>query len=150
MGLLDAGLFHWLTLISTHSFSSLCPCAAVSLFIFSLRLPPCPFLVRRLLHLFLYSGLNLQRNDHQHKDRSTTERRDGEVTKDGQKKETSLAQRDGVKDKEEVKERQRCGGRDRWGCRDEVKERQSRKQRERGRCNYLSGVRVCVTEEEAH
>ena len=61
-----------------------------------------------------------------------------------------MARRDRVKDKEEVKERQRRGGRDRWGCRDEVKERQSRKQRERGRCNYLSGVRVCVTEEEAH
>lgn len=61
-----------------------------------------------------------------------------------------MAQRDGVNDKEEVKERQRRGRRDRWGCRDEVKERRSRKQRERGRCNYLSGVRVCVTEEEAH
>lgn len=31
-----------------------------------------------------------------------------------------------------------------------LKEGQSRKQRESGRCNYLSGVRVCVTEEEAH
>lgn len=61
-----------------------------------------------------------------------------------------MAQKDGVKDKEEVKERQWCGRRDRLGCRDEVKERQSRKQRERGRCNYLSGVQVCVTEEEAH
>lgn len=59
-------------------------------------------------------------------------------------------QTDGVKDKGEVKERQRCGRRDRLGCRNEAKGRQSRKQREGGRCNYLSGVRVCVTEEEAH
>lgn len=60
-----------------------------------------------------------------------------------------MAQGDGVKDKEEVKEIQQCGRRDRLECSDEVKEGQSRKQRERGRCNYLSGVRVCVTEEEA-
>lgn len=46
--------------------------------------------------------------------------------------------------------RQRCGGRDRWGSRDEVETRQSRKRSQRGRCNYLSGVRVCVTEKEAH
>lgn len=54
-----------------------------------------------------------------------------------------------MKDKEEVKEIQQCGRRDRLECSDEVKEGQSRKLRERGRCNYLSGVRVCVTEEEA-
>lgn len=112
---------------------------------------------------FLYSSLNLQRNDHQGRNRSGTKRRatwgdvfaGARLTKGGQKETSrgggqSMARRDGVKDKEEVKERQRCGGRDRWGRRDEVKERQSRKQRERGRCNYLSGVRVCVTEEEAH
>lgn len=40
--------------------------------------------------------------------------------------------------------------RGRAGQRDEAAERQSRKRRQRGRCDYLSGVRVCVTEEEAH
>lgn len=91
------------------------------------------------------------------KKRSIIQRRDGETqksTRDTRQRKTkrcaigghSVSQRD----KEEVKDRQQCGRRDRWGCRDEVKERQSRKQRERGRCNYLSGVWVCVTEEEAH
>lgn len=68
--------------------------------------------------------------------------RRGEVTKAGEEG----GRREGWSERQRGSEK-----RDRWGgCRDEVKERQSRKQRERGRCNYLSGVRVCVTEEEAH
>lgn len=145
MGLLDARLSYWLTLISTHSFSSLYPCANVSLFF------ACPLFSQLLQHFSSIVALI-------HKEIITRSLRDEQTeTRAGINRQTqrpwggrSAVQRDGVKDKEEVKERQQRRGRDRWGCRDELKERRSRKQRERGRCNYLSGVRVCVTEEEAH
>lgn len=127
------------------------PCATACLLCFPLWLPRCPLLIHCLLHFSSIHSPNPQRNYHQHKiiqRRRHTERCNKRRTE--REEQEATAQRDGVKDKEEVKERQRCGRRDRWGRRDEVKERQSRKQRERGRCNYLSGVRVCVTEEEAH
>lgn len=116
MGLLDARLSYWLTLISTHSFSSLYPCANVSLFF------ACPLFSQLLQHFSSIVALI-------HKEIITRSLRDEQTeTWAGINRQTqrpwggrSAVQRDGVKDKEEVKERQQRRGRDRWGCRDELK-----------------------------
>lgn len=135
-GLLDAEL----TLISTHSFISPCPCATPALSLVYLASPLFP----------LYCSLHLQANDYNTRARRRDFTQDT-ATKDGRKGRTE----DGA---EGWSERQRGSEgetvawkrRDRAGQRDEAAERQSRKRRQRGRCDYLSGVRVCVTEEEAH
>lgn len=80
----------------------------------------------------LNSGLNLWRNPHQ---KTWRDRRAGAGGRSERQRGSEAA----------VGRRRRTGVR-RWSKR----ERQIRKQGRRGRCNYLSGVRVCVTEEEAH
>lgn len=140
-GLLDAEL----TLISTHSFISPCPCATPALSLVYLASPLFP----------LYCSLHLQTNDyntHARQRGAGIPRRTRRLKVDGKGRRQTEGGEEGWSERQRGSEGETAvwKRRDRAGQRDGAAERQSRKRRQRGRCDYLSGVRVCVTEEEAH